>query len=235
MQNVIEHVIEFNKLLLIWQAPQDEQRIRYVIAELIRKNDEVILRYLNESNDFKKALDLGFDGYPAFSIDKEIHTTGVLDAFMRRLPPRKRGDFQKYLEILCLPQNVDISDFALLGYSAAKLPSDSFSILPSFEGVTGSCEFLMDVAGFRHVSKIGLSQIELGTSVHFEPELNNTIDPNSIRILIGENKIGYVMRGLLPTFHRWLKDWRVTAVVERKNGQPNSPLLYIFVTISPNS
>lgn len=232
----IAHVIEFDKLILMWQSQSDPDRIRYIVGEITRNGDQANLRYLKASSDFKSALALGFDGYPAFNINEPLHTQGVLDAFMRRLPPSTRGDFRQYLEILRLPPDLEkISDFSLLGYSGARLPSDGFQIVPSFENVTGPCEFLMEPAGFRHISEISLNEIALGSKVDFEEEPDNKKDAKAIRIMIGRNKIGYITRAYLPAFHRWLRDgWKIKAVVERKKDQPGSPTLYLFVTVIPN-
>jgi len=230
--NFIKHIVEFDKLSLVWQSDRDPNHLRYIVAELIRQNNNVQLRYLKDTTDFNTALSFGFNGYPAFNIEKEIHTSGVLEAFKRRLPPRARGDFGKYLEMFRLPQSAEISDFALLGYSGAKLPGDEFSIIPSLEKVIQSFEFLMEVAGFRYNSKIPIENITLKSQVTFEAELDNPVDSNAIMILLDGNKIGYVTRNLLPYFYRWLEENRIeAAVIERKNGQPDRPTLYIFVEL----
>src|SRR3990167_8972072 len=123
----IEHIIEPTKLLLAWQSSDEKHRTRYIVAELTSTRDDVELVYLPETKDFIEAQKHGFKDYPAFQdINKTHHH--VLDAFMRRLPPRKRGDFSQYLESLRLKPDTKMSDFALLGYSGAKLLSDGFSI-----------------------------------------------------------------------------------------------------------
>lgn len=234
--NFIKHIVEFDKLNLVWQSDNDPNHLRYIVAELTRHDNNVQLRYLKNTQDFETALKFGFKGYPAFSLEKEIHTSGVLEAFKRRLPPRMRGDFGKYLEMFRLPQGAEISDFALLGYSGAKLPGDEFSIIPSIEEITQPFEFLMDVAGFRHNAKIPIESIELKAHVTFEVERDNPIDSNAIAILLNGNKIGYVTRNLLSQFHHWLEEGRiVNAVVERKNGQPDRPTLYLFVELKAKS
>ncbi|MBS0289022.1 MAG: HIRAN domain-containing protein [Proteobacteria bacterium] len=236
MMNSIKHIVEFDTLNLVWQSGNDPNRLRYVVAELTRHDNNVQLRYLKSTQDFKTALGFGFKGYPAFNIEKDIHSSGVIEAFKRRLPPRTRGDFGKYLEMFRLPQDAEISDFALLGYSGAKLPGDEFSIIPSLEEVTQSFEFLMEVAGFRHNSKIPIESIELKSHVTFEAEPDNPVDPSAIKILLDGNKIGYVTRNLLPQFYRWLEEGRIeTAVIERKNGQPDRPTLYLFVKLKAKS
>lgn len=237
-QHIIQHVIEFNKLLLLWQAPKDTSRLRYIVGEISKQNGEIILHYLKNSADFKKAESLGFDGYAAFKIDKEHHNVNVLDAFLRRIPPRTRGDFPEYLANLRLPVDVasTLSDFALLGYAGAKLPSDGFSIIPSFESVPKPFEFLMEVAGFRHLennAESKLQDIAFGTPVTFAKEQDNKVDPHAICIQLQGKKIGYVPRGYLSAVHQWMeKGYQIKAVVERKNGEIIIPSLYLFVSVS---
>lgn len=230
--NFIKHTIEFKKLSLVWQSENDPNHLRYVVAELIRDGDEVQLKYLKNSQDYSTALSFGFKGYPAFTVERDIHSNGVLEAFKRRLPPRSRSDFGKYLEMYCLPQGAEISDFALLGYSGAKLPGDEFSIIPAFDDIQQSCEFLTEVAGFRHETQIPIDDIELNTKVDFEREQSNSYDNNAIKILIDGKKIGYVARSLLPQFNNWLdQGFSLNARIERRNGQPERPTLYIFVEL----
>lgn len=228
----IKHIVEFDTLHLVWQSDKDPNRSRYIVAKLTRRGDNVSLEYLNATKDYKTASQYGFQGYPAFDFKKEYHTQGVLDAFKRRLPPRTREDFGKYLEMFRLPSTSNISDFALLGYSGAKLPGDEFSIVPSFEKVVDPCEFLMEVAGFRYNSRINIENIELNSAVTFESEPENQVDHQAIKILYKGSKIGYVPRDLLEEFHQWLESDRiVSAVIGRKNGQPERPILYLFVDL----
>ena len=47
----------------------------------------------------------------------------------------------------------------------------------------------------------------------------------------GPHKLGYVNRALLPTVSYWLRHKTVRAQVERKNGKPERPLIYIRLRI----
>lgn len=228
----ITHIVEFDKLKLVWQSNDDSNHLRYVVAELIKNNNGVQLTYLKSTPDFEQAVAFGFTGYPGFGIAMDVHENGVLEAFQQRLPFRKREDFGKYLEMFRLPQDIKISDFSLLGYSGAKLPGDQFSIIPSFQEIDEPYEILTEVAGFRHRSSIPIEDIKVGSLVTFEPEPENSIDSNAIKILMQGKKIGYVTRPLLKDVHNWLSDNRIErAVIEKKNGQPDRPTLYIFVEL----
>ena len=79
---------------------------------------------------------------------------------MRRLPPRNREDFGDYLYLHGLAAPFKLSDLALLGYTGARLPSDAFALVPEFPVDAGPCEYVMEVAGTRHVLKVPLSDLK---------------------------------------------------------------------------
>lgn len=229
----IEHIIEPNKLLLAWQSSDEEHRTRYIVAELNRaKNDQIMLAYLVNTDDFRKAQSKGFESYPAFP---DINKTydNVLDAFMRRLPPRTRGDFPQYLEGLRLKPDLQLSDFALLGYSGAKLPSDGFSIIHPFNSVLGACELLVEAAGYRHIKKNNDIKINTNDPASFSKEFNDATQAEAIHITSNGQHIGYINRGLIPAFIDWMQTERITdAWIEKINGVPGKPTAYIYVKIS---
>ncbi|OAI47687.1 hypothetical protein AYO45_05655 [Gammaproteobacteria bacterium SCGC AG-212-F23] len=229
----IEHIIEPNKLLLAWQSSDEQHRTRYIVAELNRaENDQITLTYLTNEDDFRKAQSKGFESYPAFPDISKTYDN-VLDAFMRRLPPRTRGDFTQYLEGLRLKPDTKLSDFALLGYSGAKLPSDGFSIIHPFNNVRGACELLIEAAGFRHIKKKHDIEINVNDSATFSKEFNEATQAEAIHITVNSQHIGYVNRGLLPTFFDWMNNNRiVNAWVEKINGTPDKPSRYLYVKIS---
>lgn len=230
----IEHIVEPTKLLLAWQSSDESHRTRYLVGELERLGEEIRLIYRTDSQDFDKAVNKGFTPYPAFPDPKEPYSN-VLDAFMRRLPPRSRGDFPQYLERLRLKPDVQISDFGLLGYSGAKLLSDGYSIIHPFYDVAGPCELLLEAAGYRHIAE--KPAIKIGDPAVFVIEACHEItQEEAIRIEIQGNKIGYVNRGLIKTFLDWINNNRITgAWVEKINGTPGRPALYLFVTIKSNT
>jgi len=229
--NFIKHIIETKKLSLIWQAPEGcDDRARRVVGELRLVGGNVELRYLVDSDDYLAAKECGFQGYPAFFKTDIVHCEGVLEAFMKRLPPRKRPDFVEYLEHLGLRPDVEITDFALLGYSGARLPSDWFAIVMPFEDVSGPCEFLTEVAGFRY-SEGEKSELSIGDQVTFEPEPENQHDSNAIRVIHNGINIGYIGRGQLDSFHRWLRNDQISATIEKINGRPDRPSIVLFVRV----
>ena len=231
----IEHIVEPDKLLLSWQTPRGSQnRMRMFIAELIRTGDDATLLYLNDSKDFKKAKGLGFKAYPGYSIEQNKHKN-VLMSFLKRIPPRKRKDFDRFLNSLRIdPEMVDeISDFALLGYSRASLPSDEFTLIHPFNNARPPFELLTPVQGYEYYTQnISYQEIKEGMEVTFTPEPNNPYDQDAIRMLIQNKTVGYVCRGLLASFHKWLNHgYNISASIERINGDPENPRLFVFISV----
>ena len=229
----IEHLVEPERLLLSWQTSipgEDSQRM--FVAELIRQGDDAKLVYLSESADFSRATDLGFDDYPGFDISKTVYEN-VLPSFMKRLPPRSRGDFGRFLGALRIRSDAEISDFALLGYSGAKLPDDDFTFIHPFENAPPPFELMVEVQGYQYYQD-ALPQADLLTDMQafFEAEPDNPRDRQAIKILIGGLHVGYVCRGLTASFHDWIRrGLEISAYVERINGTEHKPKIYLYVSV----
>jgi len=118
---------------------------------------------------------------------------------MRRLPPRKREDFAKYLAQHGLPAPFQHSDFALLGYTGARLPSDGFALVPEFPPDELPCDYLTEVAGLRHVFNGDIALINVGDSVFFVTDKDNAIDADALTVVCKGHMIGYVNRALKNT------------------------------------
>lgn len=229
----IEHIVEPEKLLLSWQTSQPRKnRGRIFVAELIRKGDDADLVYLLNSDELQRAQSLGFKEYTGFSANQQTHEK-VLFAFIKRLPPRSRGDFGKYLDSLRIWIDANISDFALLGYSGAKLPDDDFEVIHTFENAIPPFEFLLNIQGYRYYAeRLPFASIKLEQEATFQAEPKNEIDPKAIKIIVGGAHVGYVCRGLTESFHKWFEmGYKIDASIERKNGTAEQPEIYLYVSI----
>lgn len=229
----LRYIVEPSALLMTWQPPDESphSRLRRVVAEITPDDDlrNWRFRYLIGTVDVDEAKGLGFQGHPAFKLDRTVYTQGVKDTLLRRLPPRNREDFAAFLRMHRLPFPFPASDLALLGYTGAKLPSDGFAFVPVFPESSDPCEFVLEVAGVRHVFGGSLDQVKIGDAVQFIPEPGNAFDPNAVAVFVDGQKLGYVNRALLPSFHRWLAAGDLQASVERKNGQETRPLVFVRV------
>lgn len=240
--NLIEHVVEPQRLFLLWQPRRpSSDGMRRIVGELWRRGDDADLVYLVDSAEYAQAMELGFDGdYPGFPVSRSTAHERVLGAFMLRLPPRSRRDFPDFLASLRLPADCvrpDVmSDFALLGYFGAKLPGDDFTVIHPFDDAVPPFEIMLLVAGYRyHMDTLPWVTLQLGMEVAFVAEPSNPLDPWAIQALVpvlSDCVVGHVPRGLLPSFHRWLAaGLSVTATIERLNGTAENPLVYLFVRV----
>ncbi|WOG27889.1 HIRAN domain-containing protein [Endozoicomonas sp. 8E] len=156
----------------------------------------------------------------------------MLEAFVRRLPPRSRSDFYRYMELRGLNPDAEISDFALLGYAGARLPDDGFGLVHPFDNALQPFELITEVAGFRHEAEVTQDDIAIDAPVQFVAEPDNVYDNQAIRIELNGRELGYVDRGRLSLFHRLLNAGHdITGSVMRKNGTADRPLIYIFTSV----
>lgn len=254
--NFIRHIVEPRKILLAWQASTGTDKKRRIVAEIIKENNDIRLEYSKHTNDYNEALNLGFSGYPGLPLEYSMHTndynealnlgfsgypglpltdrthTVVMDVFAKRLPPRTRNDFKKYLNALRIPEGIDISDFALLGYSGARLPDDDFVFIHPFDTAEAPFEFMMLIPEFtydRHADPLAIKE---GKPVTFKKEGSSRNVPGIEIILEGE-KFGNVEPVLLPQFHKWINNGlTINAVIERINGTIDKAKVYLFVAVT---
>lgn len=233
--NRIHHLFEPRRLFLSWQRSMagKEARTRRIVGEIERVEGEAVFRYLEQRADFATAQQEGFKGFPAFHLGRTREfRTGVLDAFMRRLPPRKREDFPEYLAQYRLPEDFNGSDMALLGYTGAKLPGDGFELVPDLDLAEPPIELVLEVAGFRH-QDVSASGLAVGDSVSLRAEPENEHDPDAIAIHHeAQGRIGYVPRPYCSALGRWLTSRPAKVTIDRLNGKPERPLVFVFVAVS---
>lgn len=232
----ISHLLEPSRLLLVWQRPMVDagRRTRRVVGEIVRKeDDEAVFRYLNETDDFTEARDEGFQGYPAFRMNRPQHEVNVLDAFTCRLLSRKRGDFADYLAAYSLPADFSGSDFSLLAHTGARLPGDGFEIIPDLSGMLAPFDLIVEVAGTRHQDDVQLGSVSVGDSVELRPEPTNKFDPNAIEVLHSSGgRLGYVPKPYCEMLRPWLDEGRLSANIQKLNGRPDRRLVYVRINVT---
>jgi hypothetical protein len=241
VENWIERVAEPRRLFLAWQAPDHmNERYRWAVGILEPAGNDCTLRYLysgaeferrNPGRTFDELLGLGYQGYPAFPLRREMHVGGVLSAFMRRLPPRTRSDFEEYKRQFRLAPHLSLTDFALLGQTEAKLPSDGFSVVDPLDGAIDRCDLMLEAAGYRHYA--ASAQLAVGDLLTILAEPENEHDPNAVVIRAANQTIGYINRLQTGAFQRWLAERDVSGIVERLNGRPERPRAFAFVRVRP--
>lgn len=232
----LHNLVEPSRLLLTWQ-PSDEGapvRTRRVVGEITPAHGTVpaVFRYLKGTDDFNAAEAAGFKGFPAFRVDEAETRHGVLESLMRRLPPRNREDFTEYLQLHGLSAPFKLSDVALLGYTGARLPSDGFALVPEFPEDARPCDYVMEVAGTRHVMQGPLSDLRVGDPVSIQPDPDNPVESDALVVLHEGQRIGFVNRALKGMFRRWMQSGRMTVTIERQNGKPKRPLIFVRVSVA---
>lgn len=226
----ITHIIEPLRLWLTWQPTTGGTR--YLIGHIDRLSDGSFeFEYHKNSSSFEKAQEKGFVGHPAFKTKFSKHSNNVLAPFLRRLPPRSRGDFKNYLAQHLLKFPFSGSDFALLGYTGAKSPGDGFSLVPDFSGADKDIDYQLEVAGTRYITNLKLDNIHVGDVVSLEQEPSNMYDSNAIAIIHNNVRIGFVNKVLCGYIAEKLLEGSISAVISRKNGTSDRPLIYVFITI----
>lgn len=238
---LIQHIIEPEHLFLAWQPPDGTPhgRTRRKVAEIAPdEKGTIVLRYLQGTDDFAKALEAGFKGYPAFPLEQDRYTSGILETFMRRMPPKKRRDYDDFLRLWRLDPAISISPLALLGYVGAQLPGDGFSIVHPFDNAQPPFEILEEVAGFRYRpdAKKMLSTLHAGQEIQLRPDPDNLHDPLAIRIeLPDHHHIGFINKLQAPVLHQWLENPGIRGFIDRINGTQDRPLIHLFLEVGASS
>jgi hypothetical protein len=234
----IEHLFEPLAMRLLWQ-PSDESgasRTRRTVGEITRDLSGLVeFRYLRNDPEFLIAEREGFKGYPAFNLKTASSREGVLDALLLRLPPRQREDFNAFLAQHSLPIPFTYSDFALLAFTGARLPSDGFSLVPVFPEALETADYITEIAGVRHVYQGDSRSIVAGIRVHFVQEPENEYDADAVAVFTEERKLGYVNRGLRRTFNHWIEKRELAGEVCRIGGASDRPVVHVRVSVRPRS
>lgn len=228
--NTIENSIQVNTLFLTWQSNLDRHE-RYLVGAIKRLDSDFEFSYLKETQDYEDAVKLGFVGYPAFPLAKDKFTNNVMGTFMKRLPPRSRGDFKKYLVNHFLPENFDGNDFDLIAHTGIQLPSDGFDLIPDISEAKIPFDYLMEVAGTRYyLNHEKVSDIKIGSHVDLKCEDENEFDCNAIAMMIDNQVIGYVNKLFCLTIRKLMKR-RYSCNVVKKTGTEERPIISVIFSV----
>ena len=223
-----------NRIKVIWQSINGNDRTKYHVADLIRAGYEISLFYRVNDLDFVSAISAGFFGYPAFDIRRPVHHVNVLQILLKRLPPRNRNDFGWYLEKNGLSNVTELSDFALLGYTGGRLPSDGFSFEIDFSYELSPFDMRFVISGFRYYQgmQLDISNI-LGHPIIARQEPNNQYDSNAVELYYSVVKLGYVPRTLSRDIVRWSRSHHVNIFLDRIEGAPAKPSVFAYLSVLP--
>lgn len=229
--------MEPSVLYLAWQAPDAQtDRLRWAVG-VIENGPRPTFRYFradelpsyNAGRGLDRLKAAGFVGYPAFLFEAgRTFETDILKTFLRRLPPRSRGDFSQYQEYFSIHPGSSLSGPLLLALTEARLPSDGFSIVDPLDPGASECDAVFEIAGFRY--EAAGRKLELGDELTLKPEPTNVHDSNAVAVYSGLERVGFVNRLQAPTIASWHIGGFVTCQVLRKNGRADAPRAYALVS-----
>lgn len=181
-----------NKLCLLWQNVKTRQW--YHVGDLILNDDSSYeFRYDNthKRRGLDDALKNGYRVFPVFPDTKEKYNSAkMFSVFSRRLPDRRRADYQELFQELGITD--DSSDFDLLSATGGSLNSDAYEFVKPIE--FSSNKFFLDfyLRGWRHYN--GEDEIlTFKDQISLELDCGNKYDNCAVAILKNDEKrIGYV-------------------------------------------
>ncbi len=224
----MRHVIEPTRLLLCWQSRQKDKK-SYLIGEVTIQDEDLRLKYYLDSPDFAEAQAQHCVGMAAFPPHKEPPEgfTGVKTVLMRRTHPRKRKDFPQYLEQHRLAFYPNISDFALLGYTQARLPEDGIFLVHPFDEECGPLELMLEIV---HVPT-HLPAIQEKSTLELLEVKQDQID-----VCFQDEKIGQINHCQTAQFQFWKRsNCEIHAFIDRINTDDIHPRVFVFIEIMPLS
>ena len=227
----IQNTLNVERLFLTWQSNTDRHK-RYFVGSIIKtKSDTYEFSYSVETPDFTEACNAGFVGYPAFKLNDSVYSNDVMTTFMKRLPPRSRRDFTKYLSSHHLSSTSIVNDFELISHTGIQLPSDGFDLVPDLSEAIIPFDYLLEIAGTRyHMDFDQVQALDEGIEVSFQCEDENKVDSNAVAIFIGDKKLGFINRLMCKSIRAILCNGSIKGYVAKKSGTPERPLIYIMIS-----
>ncbi|TWS99694.1 HIRAN domain-containing protein [Reyranella sp. CPCC 100927] len=244
----MEHWVEYppnpSELTLAWRAPDGVlDRMRWAVGVLSNVGPTATFRYLrngefkaeNRGKNLAQLTASGFRGYPTFDAGRSkdgIFAEGVLEAFLRRMPPAARPDFPKYLELYRY-RGIPLAPMSLLALTTAKLPSDGFSLVDRLDPQSVACDTVLEIAGFRY-RETETAFLRDGVELQLIPEPTNPYDSSAVKMEASGVTIGYVNRLQTRSVAMWLKTRVVSCWLLRRSGRGHSPLAFAFMRMRSN-
>lgn len=228
----VHNTLKTNTLILTWQSNVNKNS-RFSVGTIKKlSEDQFEFSYNVNSEQFSDAIQEGFQGYPAFKISDGTYSNGVMSTFMKRIPPRSRKDFKKYLANHHLPNDFHGSDYELISHTGIQLPSDGFDVIPELSQATIPFDYMMEVAGTRYcISYHDFEKLRIGSEITFEREPSNEWDCNATGMYCEGKKIGYLNRLLCMSMIDLLESKTVECVLAKKSGTVERPLIFALIKV----
>ena len=174
-----------------------------------------------------------FVGYLPYRFCANKLYENVKSAFIKRLPPKTRGDFADYLiDNNISKECIDIDEFTLLAYTSGRIHGDNFTFINPLDTIPIGSEFIIDIAGFSHYNGMKNLNSLLNQEVFFIKEPQNVVDNNAIRIETKDLLLGYVNKGQANYINKLLdRNITIKAIINTIKGDENKPIVSVYVKI----
>jgi hypothetical protein len=235
---LIDTLIEPNRLLVIWQAPDkvlnQATGRRFIVGEIFGGNKNATLRYY-DNQDTREAVTLGFTGLTAYPYEPgKEYISNLTEVLSKRLPPTSRSDYNDYLTSYRIaPTAEGISALSLLAYTTGKLAGDGFTFSHTFEGIDTPFDFTFEIAGFRYHEGMKIHPLMSlqDVEVTFERDNSNSYDQDAVAVEYKKTRLGHVPKGLNKVLCHVIGKKEVHAFVEKINGTPERPKVLVYVSV----
>lgn len=181
------------ELWLIWQ--NNETRQRYHVGNLV--HEEGMYNFYYEHGKRRKlgeAIENGYRPHLAFpDVTKCYSSDRLFGPFARRLPDKRRPDFNELVQELGLPR--EHSEMDLLRATGGRLATDSYEFVHPIYVYHNHFDFDFYIAGWRYYEGDQIIDgLNPGDTVEFNLHNDNPEDDKAIIVLSHSNglKLGYI-------------------------------------------
>ncbi|MDR2170694.1 MAG: HIRAN domain-containing protein [Planctomycetaceae bacterium] len=209
-------------LYLVWRQSNDMDR--HVVGEIKKSNGEFCFRYLI---DQKKADEIGFTSYVAFSDLTKTYTKNVLDTFGHRLINPIREDIQKYYDYWEIDKRYTSDKYYMLAHTQGLLAIDNFELLADYTPLNG-VSFISEICDISRYN-VSPELLTEGDMLRWEYDPKNEHDNKAVKVFKNDVFLGYVKIVHSRAFYKkGGQDLQIKIKDIDKNGRLNRVFIRIY-------
>ncbi|THE13996.1 DNA-binding protein [Bacillus timonensis] len=181
-------------LWLIWQ--NQDTRQRYHVGNLFHEDGKYTFSYelSGKRRTLFEAMESGYKPHLSFrNVEKTYVSDRLFGPFARRLPDKRRPDFNEILKDYGLPR--DYTEMDLLRATGGRLATDPYEFVAPISVLDDHFNFDFFIAGWRYYDGDTIeNQLQVGSKVNFELEPSNKEDNKAVIVLSDSkgHKLGYI-------------------------------------------
>ena len=215
MDRWISHFSEPSRLLLAWRGTRSKRRTHALRCRQAIAQRKRCHAALSERARGRKAQEARVSGISSLQVRSARTSARRACGLSSPIAATSPAGFDAYKAQFRLKPDLGLTDFALLAYTGARLPSDGFSVVDKLEDVRAPSELVLEIVGHRHwVTKLK-SPLHIGEALDLLPEPENPVDKNAVVMKARGNVVGYVNRLQTAAFQKWLREGSVEATLDR--------------------